>query len=86
MVFIRSSTSWFGPVATATFPVLVALPPETPCGTILRLGAAIQADDSYLQEFPTRLLKNGFFVILNEVKDIELININGFFAAFRMTN
>jgi len=32
-----------------------------------------------------RLLKNGFHVILNEVKDLELINITRFFAALRMT-
>ncbi len=34
----------------------------------------------------SRLLKTGFFVILNEVKDLELINMNRFFAALRMTN
>jgi hypothetical protein len=31
-------------------------------------------------------LKNGFFVILNKVKDLELINMTRFFASLRMTN
>ena len=34
----------------------------------------------------SRILKNGFFVILNEVKDLKLINMTIFFAALRMTN
>jgi hypothetical protein len=34
----------------------------------------------------SRLLKNGFYVILNEVKDLELINMTRFFASLRMTN
>jgi hypothetical protein len=31
-------------------------------------------------------LKNGFFVILNEVKDLEVINLTIFFASRRMIN
>ena len=38
------------------------------------------------QKVISRLLKNVFFVILNEVKDLELINMTRFFAALRMTN
>jgi len=34
----------------------------------------------------SRLLKNGFYVILNEVKDLELINMTRFFASLRMTH
>ncbi len=33
-----------------------------------------------------RLLKKGFFVILNEVHDIEVINMTRFFASLRMTH
>jgi hypothetical protein len=33
----------------------------------------------------SRLLKNGFFVILNEVKDLEPIDMTRFFASLRMT-
>ena len=33
----------------------------------------------------SRLLKNGYFVILNEVKDLESIDMTRFFASLRMT-
>jgi len=36
--------------------------------------------------FTIRLLKNGFFVILNEVKDLKLVDMIRFFASLRMTN
>ncbi len=32
-----------------------------------------------------RLLKNGYFVSLNEVKDLESIDMTRFFASLRMT-
>jgi hypothetical protein len=32
-----------------------------------------------------RLLKNGYFVILNEVKDLESTDMTRFFASLRMT-
>jgi hypothetical protein len=35
---------------------------------------------------PSRLLKNVYYVILNEVKDLNLVEKNRFFAALRMTN
>ena len=34
---------------------------------------------------PWKLSQNGFFVILNEVKDLELLDITRFFASLRMT-
>jgi hypothetical protein len=36
--------------------------------------------------FPIRLLKNVFYVILNEEKDLNLVEKNRFFATLRMTN
>jgi hypothetical protein len=33
--------------------------------------------------FSIRLLKNGFFVILNEVKDLEVLDKLGFFALLK---
>ena len=51
-----------------------------------RSGLTFIQDLNVVHGFSARLMKNGLFVILNEVKDIELIKNTRFFASLRMTN